>query len=215
MKRERILPPEPEPGAGTEGLDSTLADLEAARAGDQEAADRLWRRYSGRLVPAVRLRLGSRLRQRLETMDIVQSVFLEAVTASEEREFGSEGQFRSWLSRLVENRIRSKARFYGREKRRVDRERRLSPEADEALAEDEDLLPEALAAERDERERLEQALDLLPASLREILLLRYFDELSHREIGERYGKSEEAARKMVQRAVDLLAREVRRLGAAG
>jgi RNA polymerase sigma-70 factor (ECF subfamily) len=192
-----------------EDLSRTMADLDLARSGDEAAANRLWERYYERLVPAVRVRLGPKLRQKVETLDILQSAFLEAVRGVEEREFASEGHFRSWLSRLVENRIRKKARFFSRKRRDVG----LETPAASVLGEEMPMpisgpRPVSLVEKIDLQRQLEAALDRLPAGLQEVLVLRYFEGLSYAEIGERVDRTEEGARKLVKRGVELLVAEM-------
>lgn len=51
---------------------------------------------------------------------------------------------------------------------------------------------------------LDQALDELPAIDREALLLRFFGHRDHASIGEALGRSQDAARKRVERALDRL-----------
>ena len=142
-------------------------------------------------------------------MDIVQSAFLEAIRGMEEREFASEGHFRSWISRLVENRIRKKARFFSRKRRDVNQESSSSIAlGEESLIPVQGPRPVSLVEKIDQQRQLEAALDRLPAGLREVLVLRFFDGLSHAEIGERMERSEEGARKLVKRGIDLLNHEM-------
>ena len=51
---------------------------------------------------------------------------------------------------------------------------------------------------------LEAALDSLSDAHREIILLRKFEELSFREIAQRLGKSEDACRMLLARAMTAL-----------
>ena len=53
-------------------------------------------------------------------------------------------------------------------------------------------------------------LEKVPKDTREILVMRYFEELTYQEIGKRIEKSEEATRKIINRSVQLLAREMDR-----
>jgi RNA polymerase sigma-70 factor (ECF subfamily) len=52
---------------------------------------------------------------------------------------------------------------------------------------------------------LERALDDLPEQQRDVVLLRRFEGLSYAEIGERLGRSADAARMLYGRAVAALA----------
>ncbi len=58
-------------------------------------------------------------------------------------------------------------------------------------------------------ERLEKALDELGEAQREIILLRHFEELSFPEIGEQLGKSPDACRMQLARAMTVLTLKLR------
>jgi RNA polymerase sigma-70 factor (ECF subfamily) len=195
-----------------ESLARTIVEFNAACDGDKEAANRLWNRYYEKLIPAVRIRLGQKLRGKIETMDVVQSVFYEAVRGAETKEFESEGHFRAWLNRLVENRIRKEARYFNRQKRDFNKEEALMHSRGEEQQPDKTLGPRpvSIVEHFDELARMEKALEKVPEDTREVLVMRYFEELTYQEIGERIEKSEEATRKIVNRAVQLLAREMDR-----
>ena len=61
------------------------------------------------------------------------------------------------------------------------------------------------SAELDERAaRLEDAIESLTPSHRDVILLRKFEELSFAEIGQRLGKSEDACRMLLARAMTAL-----------
>ena len=157
----------------------------------------------------MRLRLGPKLRQKVETLDILQSAFLEAVRSVGEKDFASEGHFRSWLSRLVENRIRKKARFFSRQRRDVGLESPSSVALGEAsLIPVGGPRPVSLVEQIDQQKRLEAALDKLPSGIQEALVMRFFEGLTYAEIGARLDRTEEAARKLVKKGVDLLNHEL-------
>ena len=195
-----------------ESLARTLVEFNAACNGDEDAANRLWDRYYEKLIPAVRIRLGQKLRGKIETMDVVQSVFYEAVRGAESKEFESEGHFRAWLNRLVENRIRKEARYFNRQKRDINKEEALMYSRGEEQKPDKTLGPRpvSIVEHFDELARMEEALEKVPKDTREILVMRYFEELTYQEIGKRIVKSVEATRKIINRAVQLLAREMDR-----
>lgn len=58
-------------------------------------------------------------------------------------------------------------------------------------------------------------MDRLTEPLREVLILRRFEELSFKEVGERLDRSPEAARKLFARAMGALTFEMRDLRAPG
>jgi RNA polymerase sigma-70 factor (ECF subfamily) len=110
--------------------------------------------------------------------DVVQDALLRAL-----RYFGGfrgegAGQGRAWILAIVRNMA-----YTSRRRRRADG----SAEAfDESLHSDAaaDRNPAADLARRDSRETLAQALDRLPAELREVIVLREIEGLSYKEIAE-------------------------------
>jgi RNA polymerase sigma factor (sigma-70 family) len=61
---------------------------------------------------------------------------------------------------------------------------------------------------------LDEAIDSLPATEKRVVLMRYFEKRSFREVGEQFEISEDAARKRVERAVDKLRGFFARAGVA-
>jgi RNA polymerase sigma-70 factor (ECF subfamily) len=72
--------------------------------------------------------------------------------------------------------------------------------------------PDELAQRRDQAEHLRRLLGGLPPRHREVLILRFEQELTYKQIGERMGVGLLAAYRLVNRALDELAG---RAGAAG
>ena len=68
--------------------------------------------------------------------------------------------------------------------------------------------PVSIVEHFDDLAQMEEALEKVPRDTREVLVMRYFEELTYQEIGERIEKSEEATRKIINRAIQLLAREM-------
>ena len=66
------------------------------------------------------------------------------------------------------------------------------------------------AFQEEEFQRVEDALSALSAPHRDAVLMRYYQKASYLEIGGRFGKSDDAAQKMVSRAVDRLRRLLNR-----
>ena len=61
--------------------------------------------------------------------------------------------------------------------------------------------PSVIMSKRDELARLEKAIDELKPEYRQVIILTKIDGLSYNEMGERLGKSDEAVRKLVSRAM--------------
>lgn len=194
-----------------EQADATAALVLRAREGDREAYDRLFERAAPRALQFVRLRLGPRLRTRVEEVDVLQDAYLDAHAAFPRFHFQGTGSFSRWLCRIIENRIRGLADFHGAEKRRpkAGREERISRVIERVRASTPG--PSTQADRNDRHARLAGALEALPGDQREVLLLRYFQDRSVDEIAHLVGRSASSVRRAIGRATlslgDLLGEE--------
>ena len=178
---------------------STARLLQRARDGDRAAYDRLFALAADRLLLYVRLRLGKGLRDRLESMDVVQEAYLEAWKDLATFEPRDDGAFARWLCRVAENRLRGLADHHGAQKRQardVEDVRRTLPG------------PATSAARRETRVRVEAALDRLEPDEREVLLLRHFQGLTIDEAAVVLGRSATAVRRLLGRAARRLGEEL-------
>ena len=181
---------------------SDTADLLArARAGSPEALNIVYQRVSARLLAYVRLRMGRDLRSRLESRDILQAALLKS--------FEKIGDFRgtetrslmAWLARIAEHEIRDSVDHLHRQRRDAARETPLD-DAVPLPAITRSALSRVILEE--EAGRLEQAIDGLSADHRDVILMRKFEELSFAEIALRTGRSEDACRMLLARAMTAL-----------
>ena len=175
--------------------------ISQARAGSREALNLLYDRSAARLLAFIRLRLGPDLRQRLESRDILQAAMLRSLERIRQFEGHETRSWMSWLTRIAENEIRDRVDYQHRQRRDAARDVPLDEEAPLKA-----LTRSALTRviQDEESRRLETAIDALPDAHREIILLRTFQELSFAEIGKRLGKSEDACRMLMVRAMTAL-----------
>jgi RNA polymerase sigma-70 factor (ECF subfamily) len=175
--------------------------LDQARAGSPEALDRLYERCAGRLLAFIRLRLGRDLRSRLESRDILQATLLKSLEHVSELKADGTRSALAWLARIAEHEIRDCADFHHRQRRDAARELPLDDEVPLPS-----LTRSALSRVilDEQAQRLEDALDSLSPAHREVILLRKFEELSFPEIAERLGKTEDACRMLLARAMTAL-----------
>ncbi|HVL69574.1 MAG TPA: RNA polymerase sigma factor [Vicinamibacterales bacterium] len=181
--------------SGTAGL------LERARAGSAEALNLLYERCSPRLLAYIRLRLGRELRARLESRDILQASLLKSLQHIDVFKGDETRSLMGWLAKIAEHEIRDRADYHQRQRRDAARE----------VAVDDDLplpavarsaLTQAILSE--EAAQIERALEEVSPEHREVILLRKFEELSFKEIGARLGRSEDACRMLLARALTAL-----------
>lgn len=175
--------------------------LQQAKSGSPEALNRLYEHCAGRLLALIRLRLGKDLRSRLESRDILQATLLKSLEHLGELKGNDTRSLMAWLARIAEHEIRDCADFHHRQRRDAAREMPIDDEAP----------PPALTRSAlsrvildEQGAQLEEALESLSVSHREIILLRKFEELSFADIGRRLGKSEDACRMLLARAMTAL-----------
>jgi RNA polymerase sigma-70 factor (ECF subfamily) len=180
----------------------TTTLLREARAGSPEALDRLLERYAGKLLAYIRARMGRGLRPRVDSHDVLNETLLRAFLTLSDFE-GIEGRsLMAWLARIAERQIRDLADFHGRQRRDAWRERPLETGHAELAARLRSATSRIVL--RDEVERVLRALDTLDGAQRQVILLRKLEELSFAEIGERMGRSPDACRMLLARAMTAL-----------
>ncbi len=177
--------------------------------GSGEAIGTVFERYGDRLHALIRLRLGPNLRRRLESRDILQATLLKAFQGIDRFDGAGSRSLMAWLGTIAQAEICDQADFYGRKKRDFGRDTSLDVGV-ERVAERVRSEASRLQLEAD-AERLERAIDALGEAHREVILLRSFEELSFREVGERLGKSPDASRMLFARAMAALTRKMREL----
>lgn len=200
------------PAASIAGLDPGDEELYArAKDGDAAAMELLLEHYLPQLHAFVRLRLDAVVRARESSMDVVQSVCRELLAAGSRFEFRGEDRFRAWLFTSALHKIIEKQRFHRLAKRDAQRELPAPPEAADALAASL-LTPSLDAIGKETAQALVAALDALTPEHREVITLARIVRLPHRVIAEVMGRSEEAVRQLLARAMLRLTMGLRERG---
>ena len=185
--------------------ESTFHLLDRARAGDQEALDRLFARHLKPLQRWASGRLPRWARDLADTDDLVQHTLLHTFRTIQDFQPRHVGALQAYLRQAVLNRIRDELR----------RNRRQPPntELDEVqLASRDSPLEEAIG--REAVERYERALARLKPEEREAIIAKVEMGYSYVELAETLGKpTPDAARKAAQRALVRLAEEMKHEGA--
>jgi len=186
--------------------EDTLSLIERAQLGDRAAMNALYERYSQRVLVIVRSRLGQRLRRKMESCDLVQSVLLASFRDFNKFEYRGEKAFLRWLSRIVENRIRDKRDFFSARKRDVAREEPLEREErrESRFIAGSEPTPSRRLVLSEQLLQLERAMDRLPSEYREIIIRAKHEGMSLEEIAEAMGRSKDAARMLLARALTRL-----------
>lgn len=170
--------------------DPDLADVRAAQI-DRAAFGALYRRYVERVYGYSFYLLGDHH----DAEDATERTFLAALGAIDG--FRDEGAtFRAWLFRIAHNELVNTLRQ--RTRRRTFA---LDASPEPMTADD----PASLLGSADDARRLRHAVSQLATERRQVIVLRFVDGLSAREIGAVLGRSEGAVRVLQHRALRDLA----------
>lgn len=132
--------------------------------------------------------------------DLTGVVFLRALRALPS--YRAQGvPFRHWLYRIAGNAVRD---YWRRQRHGVP----LDDAEHEVAAIAADGQPDEWAEEQDLHARLRQYVRQLPASQQEAVVLRFGHELSYAEIAAVLGKTENATRQLVHRALTALRNKI-------
>lgn len=177
--------------------DSVLA--QQSLAGDQHAFELLVQRYSTALFNFIYHFLDDYD----QSCDILQQVFLQLYISLPTLRTGE--PLKAWLFQVARNRcldeLRRKRAIHFSELESTNDEDELSPLA---TLPDTSPLPEELAERHDLQRCLHEAIQTLPPKFRDVVILRYANQLSFSEIGQILKMPEATAKTYFQRAKPLL-----------
>lgn len=179
--------------------------LQRARTGDRRGFDLLFERYRPYLERRIAGRLDPKLRPRLDASDVVQETQLEAFRRFADYVQRQPMPFHLWLWKTAYERLLNLRRDHVEAARRsVAREVPLPEQSSVQLA----LRlfaagpsPSDALTRRETGLAMHQALAKLEEEDREMLLLRYVDDLTNQEIAQMLGLSPGAASKRHGRAL--------------
>jgi len=195
------------------GSRSSNARLEArirrARDGSNSALGDLFEACRRYMLLVANRAVDSDLRPKAGASDLVQETFIEARKAFSRFNGTSEEELFAWLTRILAHQVQKQARtFRTTRKRDINREEALDAGMAALFLSGGDDTPSALVVAREERQRVQAALERLPADQNQVLLLRSWQQLTFKEIGTVMNRSPDAARKLWARAVERLGREL-------
>ena len=172
---------------------SSEADrLTAAAAGDPAALRWLLDEVAPIVYGYVYARVGGNA---AAAEDLLQETLLEAVRSAST--FRGDALLSTWMCAIARKRL---ARHYEQERQAALGRSRLRVVAETVV--DDSL------AHAEQREEVAQALGRLPALHRQVLVLKYLDEMSVEEISELVGRSRVQVQSLLQRAREGLRREL-------
>jgi RNA polymerase sigma-70 factor, ECF subfamily len=181
-----------------------------AAQGEQRAWELLLDRYRDRLRRMVALRLDRRLQGRVDASDVIQEASLEAVRRLPEYLKNPKMPFYLWLRFLTGQRLIEQHRIHlGAKARDVLRELALYqgalPQTSSAALAAQLLgrltSPSEAAIRAERRTLMQEALNSMDPTDREVLALRHYEQLSNSEVASVLGLEKSAASKRYARAV--------------
>jgi RNA polymerase sigma-70 factor (ECF subfamily) len=163
--------------------------LREATAGDLRARQHLLELHRGRLKRMIAVRLDQRLRTRVDPSDVVQEALVLADRRLDEYLRQPPLPFYPWLRQLAWDQLvaANRKHLYASRRSRRREESLAANLSDESVAElarsliDDSSEPLARIVAAERRERVRRAIDQLPATYREILVLRHLEQLSTAE----------------------------------
>jgi RNA polymerase sigma factor (sigma-70 family) len=166
--------------------------IERLNKGDISAAERALMAYEPYLRMAVRRRLSGALRTKLDSMDIVQSVWADVLSGFRDAgwRFADRSHFRAFLVKVARNRLIDRRRQL---QRAIQSERALDETAAEELPTAHDPRPSEVAQGN---ELWKQMIEQCPPAHREVLILKR-QGLFLSEIAARTGLHEGSIRRIL------------------
>ncbi|MFH1998829.1 MAG: sigma-70 family RNA polymerase sigma factor [Planctomycetota bacterium] len=185
--------------------EKTRVLVHGAQKGKHEAIAALYNLYKNRLESEVHKSLGTKLRNQMETVDLIQSVWTDALEDLEGFNYQGHESFFRWLKACLIHKIQGKGRYFLAGKRDLKKVRPLQDDSSEsgadAMPSATDPTPSLQAANRGQLDRIMSVLGRFPEVQQQILMLRLRDQMGYKEIGDRIGKSMEATRKLCGRTL--------------
>jgi RNA polymerase sigma-70 factor (ECF subfamily) len=182
--------------------------LKRVACGERAAEGQLLERHRARLRDMIALRFDRRLRPRIDPSDVLQDALAEAARKLVDYARNRPLPFYPWLRQLALERLMQMHRWHIRtRKRSIAREEMGLPLPDESAFQLADRLaahgssPSAGLHRIEQRDRVRTALSRLDERDREVLVLRYLEHLSTREIAAVLGLAEAGVKTRQLRAL--------------
>jgi RNA polymerase sigma-70 factor (ECF subfamily) len=156
--------------------------------GDLQAFDVLYIRYVKTVYNRVRFKV-----PRVDVEDVTQEVFLTLIGALPT--FRGESQFRTWLYTLTNNKV---AEYY-RQQSRKNANMQVSLENAEQISDNRNA-----KSILEDRIHIRRALSKIHKTYREVILMRFADDMRFKEIADFQGQSLEATKSLFRRAMSAL-----------
>lgn len=185
--------------------DESQSLLVQARSGDDSALWQLTEQLRPYLKAVVRRAVSPQLASKVDDSDIVQQALVRAVGKFAEFDGQNVEQWQAWLVTIAQNEARNAIRFWHQHRRTTLREMPQTQGPPGEIPADQST-PSQIAMRRERAARLMRKIQDLPEDQQQLITWRHFDNLSHKEIAERLGISEDATRHRWKSVLDRLSR---------
>ena len=195
----------------TDDIHTTIRLVRDAKNGDPKAYNLLLERYLDRVISLVNLKLTAKLREKLESDDVVQEVMERAIKVFEKYDIKNEKAFLYWLRVLVQNTIYDLHDYHSADKRDLHLEAKHNASTDSVakslignLPAGSVWNPASQLRKKEESLELKNAMDSLSDEDKEVIIMHQYEELSFPEISELTGVAADTLRMRFGRAMDKL-----------
>jgi RNA polymerase sigma-70 factor (ECF subfamily) len=182
--------------------------IEAARRGDRNGLGQALLWFRDYLLLVATEELEPALQAKGGASDLVQETFFRAQRGFEHFRGRTEAEWRNWLRSILLHHLANQRRQFNlAAKRRVQREVTIHSgmRLDSASCTE---TPSRDLARREREAALLDAVSRLPDHYREVVIQHHREKMTFEEIGRRHGISAEAARKLWERALGRLRKEL-------
>lgn len=188
--------------------DDSLVSL--YQTGDNNAFDQLLARYQDKVFQYILIMLNA---DQDAANDAFQDTFVRAITAIKEQRYQANGQFQAWIMRIARNIVLDS--FRSKKTQRFVRQEHLNTAIDtphDVLRETtySESNAEIILMQQQSRADIRTLIDRLPEQQREVITLRYYQDLSFKEIAQLTGTSINTSLGRMRYAIINLRRMVQR-----
>jgi RNA polymerase sigma-70 factor (ECF subfamily) len=171
--------------------------------------------YRDYLLLLARLRMGPRLRAKLDASDVVQQTILQAHQRRAQFRGETEGEWLAWLRAILATSMASVGRRFETQARNPRRERSLEAELERSASRIENLIaadqtsPSERVVRAEELMRLAHAIAALPQDERRVVELHYLKGLRVADVAEEIGRTRPATAGLLFRGLKRLRERLR------